>query len=75
MASTGEEYESWVRSVKKEFSGLAFVNKEALRDATDLEKKTSGLPLPCTMVFCRKPISEAQRVVLNVGLPCSSMDL
>eukprot|EP00971_Amphidinium_carterae_P290319 5764235-Amphidinium_carterae.4 len=49
MASRGEEYVSWLRSVKKEFSG--FVNKEALRDATDLEKKMSKRPLPCTMVF------------------------
>eukprot|EP00971_Amphidinium_carterae_P176648 3502182-Amphidinium_carterae.1 len=32
MASKGEEYASWVNSVRKEFAG--FVTKEALRDAT-----------------------------------------
>eukprot|EP00971_Amphidinium_carterae_P126668 2509412-Amphidinium_carterae.1 len=44
--------------MRKEFAG--FVTKEALRDATPDERKASK-PLPCTMAFCRKPISESQR--------------
>eukprot|EP00971_Amphidinium_carterae_P166049 3291119-Amphidinium_carterae.1 len=32
MATKGEEYDSWVKSVRNEFAG--FVTKEALRDAT-----------------------------------------
>eukprot|EP00971_Amphidinium_carterae_P087271 1727002-Amphidinium_carterae.1 len=46
MATTGEEYDSCVKSVRKEFAG--FVTKKTLRDATPDERKASK-PLPCTM--------------------------
>eukprot|EP00971_Amphidinium_carterae_P097623 1931901-Amphidinium_carterae.1 len=66
MATKGEEYDSGVKSVRKEFAG--FVTKEALRDATPDERKASK-PLPCTMVFCRKPIRESQRQESQLAKP------
>eukprot|EP00971_Amphidinium_carterae_P107991 2138050-Amphidinium_carterae.1 len=58
MSKNGKKYTSWVNSVRKEFAG--FITKEALRNATP-EKRKSSKPLPCTMVFCKKPTSKSQR--------------